>query len=40
MPVNQHPIGSLNLYRTSALPWLTEELDAAQMLAEPVLNRM
>ncbi len=34
MPVNQHPIGSLNLYRTSALPWLTEELDAAQMLAE------
>ena len=34
MPVDQQPIGSLNLYRASASPWLADELDAAQLLAD------
>lgn len=34
MPVDLQPIGALNLYRSSASPWLPEELEAAQLLAD------
>jgi GAF domain-containing protein len=34
MPVDQQPIGSLNLYRKLVTPWLDEELEAAQLLAD------
>ncbi|MEX2549026.1 MAG: ANTAR domain-containing protein [Nitriliruptoraceae bacterium] len=34
MPIDQQPIGSLNLYRKVATPWLDEELEAAQLLAD------
>lgn len=34
MPVDEQPIGALNLYRQTPSPWLPEELDAAQLLAD------
>lgn len=34
MPVDHQPIGALNLYRATPSPWLPEELDAAQLLAD------
>lgn len=34
MPVDHQPIGALNLYRAAATPWLAEELEAAQLLAD------
>ena len=34
MPVDHQPIGALNLYRATPSPWLPEELEAAQLLAD------
>lgn len=34
MPVDDRPIGALNLYRNTPSPWSSEELEAAQLLAD------
>lgn len=34
MPVDDRPIGALNLYRESPSPWSVEEVGAAQLLAD------